>query len=115
MVLVFLLLFLYLADTAKGESMKPTPGPWRAQGASIRPESAKGYTGGYAPILAAHHDKRLPDNREANAKLAAAAPELLESVQFLLEYLLAPTEPGEYATGYLAAKAAIHKATGGFK
>jgi len=109
MVLVFLLLFLYLADTAKGESMKPTPG------ASIRPESAKGYTGGYAPILAAHHDKRLPDNREANAKLAAAAPELLESVQFLLEYLLAPTEPGEYATGYLAAKAAIHKATGGFK
>ena len=95
--------------------MKPTPGPWRAVGGAIRPESAKGYTGGYAPILAAHHDKRLPDNREANAKLAAAAPELLESLQFLMEYLLEPSESGEYATGYLAAKAAIHKATGGFK
>ena len=51
--------------------MTPTPGPWRAVGGAIRPMTAKGYTGGYAPILSAHHDKRLPDNREANAKLAA--------------------------------------------
>jgi hypothetical protein len=99
----------------EGESMKPTPGPWRAVGGAIRPESAKGYTGGYAPILAAHHDKRLPDNREANAKLAAAAPELLESLQWLMRQVPEPSLPGDYTTGYLAAKAAIHKATGSFK
>jgi len=95
--------------------MKHTPGPWRAVGGAIRPESAKGYTGGYAPILSAHHDKRLPDNREANAKLAAAAPELLDALQWLMQHAPSPSLSGEYATGYLAAKAAIHKATGVFK
>lgn len=92
--------------------MKPTPGPWRAVGGAIRPENAKGRTGGYAPILSAHHDKRLPDNREANAKLAAAAPELLEALQWILKQMPEPAVGGDYATGYLAAKAAVHKATG---
>ena len=86
-----------------------------AQGASIRPENAKGRTGGYAPILSAHHDKRLPDNREANAKLAAAAPELLNALQGLMQHAPSPSLSGDYAAGYLAAKAAIHKATGVFK
>ena len=95
--------------------MKPTPGPWRALGGAIRPESAKGYTGGYAPILVAKHDKRLPDNRDANAKLAATAPELLESLQWLLKQVPQPSTQGEYATGYLAAVAAVHKATGSKK
>lgn len=95
--------------------MKPTPGPWRAVGGAIRPETAKGYTGGYAPILMAHHDKRLPDNREANAKLAAAAPELLEALQWLMRQVPEPSLPGDYTTGYLACKVAVHKATGSFK
>jgi len=95
--------------------MKHTPGPWRAVGGAIRPESAKGYTGGYAPILSAHHDKRLPDNREANAKLAAAAPELLDALRWLVQHAPLPSLSGDYAAGYLSAKAAIHKATGGFE
>lgn len=95
--------------------MKPTPGPWRAVGGAIRPENVKGHTGGYAPILSAHHDKRLPDNREANAKLAAAAPELLDALQWLMQHAPEPNLSGDYAAGYLSAKAAIHKATGDFK
>ena len=91
--------------------MKPTEGPWRAYGASIRPAKAKGYTGGYAPILIAKHDKRLPDNREANARLAAAAPELLSALRALINQCPKPSLPGDYAAVYLSAIAAVHKAT----
>ena len=85
--------------------MKPTPGPWRALGGAIRPSSAKGRTGGYAPILIAKHDKRLPDNREANAKLAAAAPELLAALDWCLKQMPEPSLKGDYSQGWLAAKA----------
>lgn len=95
--------------------MKPTEGPWRANGPSIRPANAKGRTGGYAPILVAQHDKRLPDNRVANAQLAAAAPELLAALQWALAQMPEPSLKGEYSTGWLAAKAAVHKATGELK
>lgn len=91
--------------------MKPTPGPWIARGATVRPTEGKGRTGGYAPIFIAQHDKRTPDCREANARLAAAAPELLESLEWLLRQVPVPSLQGEYATGYLAAKVAVHKAT----
>lgn len=85
--------------------MKPTPGPWRALGAAIRPAKAKGYTGGYAPILTATHDKRLPDNREANAKLAAAAPELLAALDWCLSQMPEPQLKGDYSQGWMTAKA----------
>lgn len=61
-----------------------TPGPWDTLGAwglEIRPESpAQGSTIGFAPIAKVIGDKRLMDEseREANARLIAAAPELLD-------------------------------------
>ena len=87
-----------------------TPGPWRARGAAVRPEKGVGRTGGYSPILLAQHDKRMADCREANARLAAASPELFDALVWAICQMPAPSLKGEYATGYLAAKAAIHKA-----
>ena len=91
--------------------MKPTPGPWESRGGAVRPAKGIGSTGGYSPILSAQHDKRMPDNREANARLAAAAPELLEALQLLLRQVPEPSLQGDYATAYLAARDAVHKAT----
>ena len=94
--------------------MNTTPGPWRALGASIRPAKTKGHTGGYAPILVAKHDKRLPDNREANAQLAAAAPALYEALAWCLRQMPEPSLPGEYTTGWMAAKVALRQAEKGY-
>lgn len=95
--------------------MTHTQGPWKAIGNEIRPVGSKGSTGGYAPILIAHHDKRLPDNRSGNAILAAAAPELLAALQWVVKQIPEPSLPGEYTTGYASMIAAIAKATGGTK
>jgi hypothetical protein len=65
--------------------MKYTPGPWVSRGAAIRPANGAGRTGGYKPLASAHHDKRLPDNRIANARMIAAAPSLYESLKWLIE------------------------------
>jgi len=54
-----------------------SPGPWRAVGASI---SAKG-TGRIGKALEIYMDRA---EREANARLMAAAPELLEALENLL-------------------------------
>lgn len=76
--------------------MNHTPGPWCARGNSIRPASGKGSTGGYAPLAVVQHDKRLPDNDAANAKLIAAAPELLK---WAIEYT-SNVKPGESGADY---------------
>lgn len=66
-----------------------TPGPWEVRierGINcIRPSNLDqiGYTGGYAPIAKVCGDKRLK-KKEADARLIAAAPDLLEALQRML-------------------------------
>lgn len=60
-------------------------------------------------MASAHHDKRTKDRREANAKLMAAAPELLEALRWAIKQMPEPSLQGGYATGYLAARAVLHK------
>ena len=61
---------------------KHTPGPWMNQNGQIRPTQGKGRTGGYAPLVKIHGDKRTTNDEinTANAHLIAAAPELLDAL-----------------------------------
>ena len=93
--------------------MKYTASPWYSRGASIRPAKGPGSSGGYKPLASAQHDKRLPDNRIANARMIAAAPELYEALAWLMRQVPQPSLQGEYTTGYLACKVALHKAING--
>jgi hypothetical protein len=76
-----------------------TPGPWKASGFSI---SAKG-SGHIAKALEVYMDRTT---REANARLIASAPDLLEA----LEAVIAISDRKHDA--WDAAKAAIAKAKG---
>jgi hypothetical protein len=106
-----------MADTSREHSkekhMKYTASPWYSRGASIRPAKGPGSSGGYKPLASAQHDKRLPDNRIANARMIAAAPELYEALALLMRQVPEPSLQGEYTTGYLACKVALHKAING--
>ena len=91
-----------------------TPGPWRAEfpdEISVRDDD-----GGRIAILAnlkgrlGMKGRRDTSEVEANARLIAAAPDLLESLKALLErYVLAI---GNEGIECLKARAAIAKATG---
>jgi hypothetical protein len=95
-----------------------TPGPWTVE----RLAGKKGekyvwmggeYMGGHA--IATVHD-RIPERAEDNARLIAAAPELLEALQGMLANAPAPKGIGKdysYILYREAAKTAIAKATGG--
>lgn len=94
---------------------KATPGPW-TWGA--------GYNGLYGPngsvILeyASYENMWLPDympGAEANARLIAAAPELLEALKAIVASDMAMREEdeGNVSPELNAARAAIAKATGG--
>lgn len=94
-------------------SAKHTPGQWRIEGATVfsRKENALFRID---PISA---EGRL--DHEANARLIASAPELLEALRGALQSLAADAEhdehngePGEAVAIYNAARAAIAKATG---
>lgn len=84
---------------------KHTPGPW---------ESINGYIfpikGEKICIMTAMGSKG--SEREANARLIAAAPELLEALQSIIEIGKRNTENPKYDGYYDAARAAIAKATG---
>lgn len=88
---------------------KHTPGPWRAQEDVV-------FLGGNASM----HDEStwINCNTAANARLIAAAPELLEALKELVAWDL-ESLPEEVSLGYSGieqdiarAKAAIVKATG---
>ena len=94
-------------------SAKFTPGPWSIRTEfgklCIRPGdyNAKGYSSGYAPIAKVAGDKRI-NNDEANARLIAAAPDLLQALQLLLIVVDAPDDDPDI----VRAKNAVAKATG---
>lgn len=79
---------------------KPTRGPWELWG-DANPSQVISSPAGFVA-------QTLGSNDEANARLIAAAPELLEALQFVM------TASGEQlSTAFEQAQAAITKATGG--
>ena len=95
---------------------KHTPGPWYVgsgtyEGRNIYSVASvtddEGFT--YQPIVASAEDDGI-DCWDANARLIAAAPALLEA----LKWMVLRTEGGEYPDGKCLedARAAIAKATG---
>jgi hypothetical protein len=65
---------------------KHTPGPWKVSMPLIKAPARGGYyeLGGVAQVLG---DKHVPDinEQEANARLIAAAPEMLEALKLISE------------------------------
>lgn len=96
---------------------KHTPGPWEVRTefgfTYIRPAThkARGYSSGYAPIAKVIGDKRI-GQQEENARLIAAAPELLVA----LEAIVNAWEEGRAFSDKMneigKARAAIAKAKG---
>ena len=79
---------------------KPTPGPWEAHGANV--------FAGKNCIAICDTDNDTQERMEANARLIAAAPELLAALQMVMSL---------YGDGFAAdaqayARAAIARATG---
>ena len=88
---------------------KHTPGPWLADGASVYEERDD------FSVICNFWSSSLPE-WEANARLIAAAPDLLEALeQLVIEYddvELANAEPSSLTAAFNAARAAIAKAKG---
>jgi len=91
-----------------------TPGPWHIRGPA--------HTAGWGVCIAGASEivARIPGRasarKEANARLIAAAPDLLEAVQNLLAWAEKVHAPGVTRINYSgmdAARAAITKATEG--
>ena len=97
---------------------KHTPGPWTVKSAtSVVADGAQvascGFKMGSWP-------KEDYDTEEANARLIAAAPDLLAACRWLIDQMAEPIHDGgdggivsDYARRYADARAAIARATGG--
>jgi len=88
-----------------------TPGPWSV--VELTPNTVQTPSGRISVNWNATHDdgKRL-NEAEANARLIAAAPELLDALELALEIIEA-TGPGSYPVAEEQIRAAIAKAKGG--
>ena len=94
---------------------KYTPGPWfvdRHGAPTVYAESLNG--GGMLQEVAACGSTEVWTHQEANARLIAAAPELLEALQSIVRSLSDQDDEGliEHAEPMIAARAAIAKALG---
>lgn len=85
---------------------KHTPGPWRV-GESCRTADIKA---GYNALIARVEIESAGDRGDANARLIAAAPDLLEVCKRVRDGLDAGEHPGQFAS---MLDAAIRKAEGG--
>ena len=85
---------------------KHTPGPWCVEGVGIRALVRAGING----VIVAVRHRLSAQEHEANARLIAAAPELLESVKALLGCMSLAGWDGDPIA--VKALAAIAKATG---
>lgn len=90
-----------------------TPGPWKAVEAAYNPPGWLWVQNGPGALLAdVHQNVNIPlDARNANARLMAAAPELLEALQ---EIIAAADGEGwsQLDAGFTKARAAVAKALG---
>lgn len=99
---------------------KHTPGDWTAQGCAVYVLNAQGYNrfwllvnpGQIGERDEKNREKRTPDcELEADARLIAAAPDLLEACRYMLTLL---TDMGHGGTaGAILGRAAIARAEGG--
>ena len=83
-----------------------TPGPWEAVGSAVKIPNPAGRTSGWIESIG--HCESSMEERRANARLIAAAPDLLAALRGCLATMNAH-EPGRALT---AALNAIAKATG---
>lgn len=106
--------------------MKHTPGPWQQfdDGGAINerhtygPEYADCAWGPDGPghsLIAdcSPHGQRATEETIANARLIAAAPELLDALEAAADYLYNPFEPDNQSPIYERIRAAIAKASPG--
>lgn len=96
---------------------KHTQGDWLvAGGTTVYCLNAHGYNRFTAQVQRGHTDSKWPtepDELEANARLIAAAPELLEALKEVLPYLTDGEDAGDEATQLAPiVRAAIKKAEG---
>jgi len=89
-----------------------TPGPWNVTGLYVREQDG----GLVASINDLWHGQKTPKaEKNANARLIAAAPDLLAALEELL-WSASRTSletDGDYSNAFTAARAAIDKATKG--
>ena len=86
-----------------------TPGPWNVTGLYVRERDG----GLVASIIDLWHDQKTPKaEMDANARLIAAAPDLLAALKELL-WGASRTSDGDYSNAFTAAREAIDKATKG--
>jgi hypothetical protein len=96
--------------------MKHTPGPWINADGFIHSEATED-----RPFICQLHNCFVAndnsvgfaeaDNTEANAKLIAAAPELLEALEAIIRIVKPGDKTGWYTSEWIAAEKAIKKAT----
>jgi hypothetical protein len=103
-----------------------TPGPWaaariNASSVNVIPDRIHGFkaqvVAGDRGDMVAHAFGRTADEADANARLIAAAPELLEALQYVVCQLADGDEPeldgdGDEIDPFERARTAIAKATG---
>lgn len=91
-----------------------TPGPWKAVEAPYNPKGWLWVQNGPGALLAdVHQNKNIPlDARNANARLMAAAPELLEACKAVLAVHNLPRGMNERHGVMAMVEAAIAQATG---
>ena len=88
---------------------KGTPGPWTGKDVGICKQDDVGLQLGF---IMSFNDERITECA-ANARLIAAAPELLEALQFCEEFMsLLPSTGFDGLARIEAARAAINKALG---
>ena len=111
--------------------LKHTPGPWElvppnhwyiGSGWGVRAKTPEGpgwptpsATGYYAMCTPPPHGKEKVREQEANARLIAAAPDLLEALKSLVEYGEGNEDPDVFPEEHLrlnSARAAIAKVEG---
>ena len=92
---------------------KATPGPW---GIKTTESGTKAIFSGSTGAWVAHTVRSLSSTQDANARLIAAAPELLESIQLLLDVERGGDSGGSFRerlyAGLRKCEKAVAKATG---
>lgn len=94
-----------------------TPGPWEAHTYGDKSVSVRHYLGmGLNQPVCEMHPGKTPAERNANARLIAAAPELLAALEEMTATFgwQAPNANPAVDASIAAARAAINKATGVF-
>lgn len=92
-----------------------TPGPWRVDGhpdSEMPCEVVKVFPNGDRGLVCELTHSLFRQNQKANARLIAAAPDLLEALRGLLTPCHCDPAPGTACAHVLAAEAAIARATG---